>query len=283
MIKIGSYNDLVVERAVDFGLYLNPKADEVLLPSKYVPKNTRPGDTLRVFIYNDSKDRLVATTLAPKAVVGEFACLRVKDITSFGAFMDWGLEKDLLVPISEQLDRMKAGKKYVIKVCLDNATDRVYGTSRISKVCDETPDDLSEGQKVDLLICSVTPIGIMAVVNNRYYGMLQRNETYTPLSIGEKREGYVSRILEDGKIDLSLKRPGYRSISDSSIIILETLKNSGGFIPCHDKSAPDKIRDTFSMSKKEFKRAIGRLYKEGRIEITDRGIRMKPIPPANPD
>jgi predicted RNA-binding protein (virulence factor B family) len=145
-------------------------------------------------------------------------------------------------------------------------------------VCDETPDDLSEGQKIGLLISSVTQIGIMAVVDNRYLGMLRRSETYTPLSIGEKREGYVSRIREDGKIDLSLKKPGYLSISDSSTIILDALKNSDGFIPCHDKSAPDKIRDTFSMSKKEFKRAIGRLYKEGRIEITDRGIRIKPIP-----
>ena len=216
-------------------------------------------------------------------MVGEFACLRVKDITSFGAFMDWGLEKDLLVPVSEQQDRMKTGERYVIKVCLDKTTDRLYGTSRISKVCDEPPDDLSEGQKVDLLICNVTPIGIMAVVNSRYFGMLRRSETYAPLSIGEKREGYVSRILEDGKIDLSLKKPGYFSISDSSTIILDTLKNSGGFIPCHDKSAPDTIRNTFSMSKKEFKRAIGRLYKEGRIEITDRGIRIKPIAPENSD
>jgi uncharacterized protein len=283
MLKVGSYNDLVVERAVDFGLYLNPKADEVLLPSKYVPENTRPGDTLRVFIYRDSKDRLVATTLAPKAVVGEFVCLRAKDITTFGTFMDWGLEKDLLVPISEQQDRMKAGKKYVIKVCLDKATDRIYGTSRIAEACDENTDDLSDGQKVDLLICSVTPIGIMAVVDNRYFGMLQRNETYTPLLIGEKREGYVSRIREDGKIDLSLKRPGYHSISDSSAIVLDMLKNRDGFIPCHDKSTPGEIRDTFSMSKKEFKRAIGRLYKEGRIELTDRGIRIKPMPPVIPD
>jgi predicted RNA-binding protein (virulence factor B family) len=221
---------------------------------------------------------VVATTLAPKAVLDEFACLQAKDISPFGAFMDWGLEKDLLVPIGEQQDRMKAGERYVIKVCLDKATDRLYGTSRIASVCEESPEDLSEGQKVDLLISNITPIGIMAVVNNRYLGMLRRSETYTPVSIGEKREGYVGRIREDGKIDLSLKKPGYLSISDSGTIVLDALEKSDGFIPCHDKSAPDKIRDTFSMSKKEFKRAIGRLYKEGRIEITDRGIRIKPIP-----
>lgn len=276
MLKIGSYNELVVQRAVDFGLYLNPKADEVLLPSKYVPKNTRPGDTLRVFVYTDSKDRPVATTLAPKAVVGEFAYLRVKDVTNFGAFMDWGLEKDLLVPISEQQDRMKAGKKYVIKVCLDEKTSRVYGTSRISRVCDAAPGDLFEGQKVNLLVYSMTKIGISAVVNNRYSGMLYRSETYTPLSMGEHIEGYIARIREDGKIDLSLKKPGYGSITDSRTRIMETLDRSGGYIPCHDKSTPEEIKRAFSMSKKEFKRAIGGLYKEGRIELTDAGIRVKP-------
>lgn len=276
MVKIGSYNELVVQRAVDFGVYLNPKPDEVLLPSKYVPENTRPGDTLRVFVYTDSKDRPVATTRTPKAVVGDFAYLRVKDVTTFGAFMDWGLEKDLLVPAGEQQDRMKPGKKYVIKVCLDEQSGRVYGTSRISRVCDPASEDLRVGQKVDLLIYSITKMGVSAVVNNRYSGMLFRSETYAPLSIGETREGYISRIREDGKIDLSLKKPGYHSISDSSTRIMETLKQRGGYIPCHDKSTPDEIRRIFSMSKKEFKRAIGRLYKAGRITLTDEGIREKP-------
>jgi len=145
MLKIGSYNELVVERAVDFGLYLNQKPDEVLLPLKYVPVNTRPGDILRVFVYTDSEDRPVATTLEPKAVVGEFAYLLVKDIALFGAFMDWGLEKDILVPSSQQQDRMKAGKSYVVKVCLDEMTSRVYGTNRITHNCDKNPKDLSEG------------------------------------------------------------------------------------------------------------------------------------------
>lgn len=276
MIKIGSYNELVVERVVDFGVYLNPKPDEVLLPSKYVPENTRPGDVLRVFVYTDSKDRPVATTRAPKAVVGDFAYLRVKDVTPFGAFMAWGLEKDLLVPAGEQQVRMEAGKKYVIKVCLDETSGRVYGTSRISRVCDPASEDLFVGQKVDLLIYSITKMGISAVVNHRYSGLLYRSETYAPLSIGETIEGFIGRIREDGKIDLSLKKPGYRSITDSSDHIMEILKHRGGYIPCHDKSTPDEIRRIFAMSKKEFKRAIGRLYKAGRIELTDRGIREIP-------
>lgn len=276
MVKIGSYNELVVERVVDFGLYLNPKPDEVLLPSKYVPENARPGDVLRVFVYTDSEDRPVATTRAPKAVVGQFACLRVKDVASFGAFMDWGLEKDLLVPAGEQQERMKAGRKYVVKVCLDETSGRVYGTSRISRVCDPAPDDLPVGQKVHLLICGITKTGVSAVVDNRYAGMLFRGETYMQLSIGEIIEGYVSRVREDGKIDLALKKPGYRSIADSGARIMEILRERGGFIPCHDKSNPEEIKRIFSMSKKEFKRAVGGLYKAGRIELTEKGIREKP-------
>ncbi|MCX5882750.1 MAG: S1-like domain-containing RNA-binding protein [Deltaproteobacteria bacterium] len=274
MLKIGSYNELVVERMVDFGLYLNKKPDEVLLPLKYVPENTRPGDTLRVFVYTDSEDRPVATTLEPKAVVGEFAYLIVKDVASFGAFMDWGLEKDLLVPLNQQQDRMKAGKHYVVKVCLDETTGRVYGTNRITHNCDKNPKDLSEGENVDLLIYGITKIGIMAVVNNRYSGLLYRSEVYASVSIGEKTTGYISRIREDGKIDLTLKSPGYQSISGSGAGILETLKKRGGFIPCHDKSSPDEIRRVFSMSKKEFKKAIGGLYKAGSIRITDKGIQI---------
>jgi len=276
MLKIGSYNELVVERAVDFGLYLNKKPDEVLLPLKYVPAGTRPGDTLRVFVYTDSEDRPVATTLAPKAVVGEFAYLQVKDVAEFGAFMDWGLEKDLLVPSSQQQDRMKAGKHYVVKVCLDDMTGRVYGTNRITHNCDKDPKDLSEGESVDLLIYGITKIGIMAVVNNRYSGLLYRSEVFTSVAIGDKMTGYISRIREDGKIDLTLKSPGYRSVSGSGAKILETLKKRGGFIACHDKSPPDEIRRIFSMSKKEFKKAAGGLYKAGSIQITEKGIQIKP-------
>jgi predicted RNA-binding protein (virulence factor B family) len=274
MLKIGSYNELIVERAVDFGLYLNPKPDEVLLPLKYVPENTRPGDTLRVFVYTDSEDRPVATTLEPKAVVGEFAYLQVKDVASFGAFLDWGLEKDLLVPTSQQQDRMKVGKSYVVKVCLDEMTTRVYGTNRITHNCDKNPKDLSEGEKVGLLIYGVTKIGIMAVVNNRYSGLLYRSEVFTSVSVGDKISGYISRIREDGKIDLTLKSPGYQSVTGSGARILEALKKRGGFIPCHDKSSPDEIRHIFSMSKKEFKKAIGGLYKAGSIQITPKGIQI---------
>jgi predicted RNA-binding protein (virulence factor B family) len=159
-------------------------------------------------------------------------------------------------------------------VCLDEETGRVYGANRITHNCDKNPKDLSEGQKVDLLIYGITKIGIMAVVNNRYSGLLYRSEVYTSVSIGEKTTGYISRIREDGKIDLTLKSPGFRSITGSGAGILEILKKKGGFIPCHDKSSPDEIRRVFSMSKKEFKKAVGGLYKSGSIHITDEGIRI---------
>ncbi len=275
MLKIGSYNELVVQRMVEYGLYLNSGKDEVLLPSKYIPKNTGTGDTLRVFVYTDSEDRPIATTLDPMAVLGDFAYLRVKDVTSFGAFIDWGLEKDLFIPKSEQQSRMKPGMHNVVKICLDTRTNRVYGTCRITPNCDKNLTDLRDGEKVNLLIYDITKIGIMAVVNNRYAGMLYRNETYVPVAVGDKINGYVSRIRNDGKIDLSLKQPGYGSITGSGKHIMETLAKWDGFIPCHDKSTPEEINRTFSMSKKEFKRAAGRLYKNGKIQITDRGIHIK--------
>jgi len=275
MLKIGSYNDLVVEREVDFGVYLNPKADEVLLPSKYVPEHTRPGDTLRVFVYTDSLDRPVATILKPKAVVGECACLEVRSVVPFGAFVDWGLEKDLLVPKNEQQARMKVGKKYVVKVCLDKKTGRCYGTTRIAQNCEKDTKDLVKGKKVRMLIYSLTNLGIMAVVDNKYCGLLYRSETYEPLAIGDVRDGYINRIREDGKIDLTLKKPGYVSVSGSSGRIIHALRKSRGFIACHDKSSPEEIKRLFSMSKKEFKRAIGGLYKTGVIELSKDGIRLK--------
>ena len=275
MLNIGSYNELVVERRVDFGLYLNPKAEEVLLPSKYVPKNAKIGDRLKVFVYTDSEDRPVATTLKPRAVVGEFAYMEARANVPFGTFMDWGLEKDLLVPKSEQQTGMKVGRKYVVKVCLDAQTNRVYGTTRIAANCDRPPKDLVRGQRVRILIYSLTKIGIMAVVDNQYTGLLYRSETYEPLVIGDERVGYVNRIRENGKIDLSLKAPGYGSVSGSSQRVLEALKRSGGFIHCHDGSTPEKIERLFMMSKKEFKRTVGGLYKRGLIDIKDDGIRLK--------
>ncbi len=271
-IKIGSYNRLGVQTKSDFGMYLGTANDRVLLPNKYVPKNLSAGDFIDVFVYTDSEDRLVATTLKPMGVVGDFVFLIAKDVAPFGTFMDWGLEKDLLVPRNEQQNRMESGKKYLVKICRDDRTHRVYGTTQISANCDKDTSGLKVGQQVDILAHSITTIGIMAVVDNRYYGMMYLNETFQKLFIGDTCKGYIVRIREDGKIDLSLKKPGYSSVPKSAEVILYRLNKSKGFIPCHDKSSPEEIRKRFSMSKKEFKRAVGSLYKKRMIEIKDNGI-----------
>ncbi len=263
-----------VQTESDFGVYLNLGEDRVLLPNKYVPESLSIGDFIDVFVYTDSEDRLVATTLKPAGVVGDFVFLTAKDVAPFGTFMDWGLEKDLLVPKNEQQDRMTPGKKYLVKICRDDRTHRVYGTTKISANCDKNTRDLKVGQQVDLIIHTITAIGIMAVVDNRYYGMMYLNETYQKLFTGDTCKGYIMRIREDGKIDLSMKKPGYSSIPKSAEVILYRLNKSGGFIPCHDKSSPEEIRRQFSMSKKEFKRAVGNLYKRRLIELKNNGIAL---------
>ena len=276
MLEIGKYNDLTVESRVEFGLYLDSEEGRILLPQKYVPEDARIGDTLKVFIYTDSEDRLIATTLNPYGILGDFIFLKAKDITPFGTFMDWGLEKDLLVPKSEQQDRMVPGKKYLTKICFDEMTDRLYGTTKISANCDKNIKELKKGQRVNLLIHSFTKIGIMAVINNRYYGMLYITETYEDLSAGDTCTGYIMRLREDNKIDLTLKEPGYNSVKSSGERIVKILHKAGGFIPCHDKSSPEEIKKIFSMSKKEFKRTVGSLFKKGIISLKKDGIMLNP-------
>jgi uncharacterized protein len=274
-LKIGRYNNLVIESRSDYGLYLSSDEDRILLPNKYVPDNFNIGDSLKVFVYTDSEDRLVATTLKPAGIVGDFVFLKAKDVVPFGTFMEWGLEKDLLVPRNEQQDTMVLGKKYLTKICLDSRTQRVYGTTQISVNCDKNIKDLKVGQQVDLIIHSITKIGIMAVINNQYFGMLYLNETYQDLSIGDSCTGYIMRLREDKKIDLTLKKPGYMSVQGSAQQIVTILKEAGGFIQCHDKSSPEDIKKVFSMSKKEFKRAVGGLYKKGILALQKNGISLK--------
>ena len=274
MLQIGRYNTLVVQRKVDFGLYLNPKEEEVLLPSKYVPRNIRPGDSLQVFVYTDSEDRPVATTLKPKAVVGETAHLEVRDTSPIGAFLDWGLEKDLLVPKAEQQAPMRKGQRWVVKLLLDEKTNRVFGSTRIVRHCRKAEDQFRPGQQVRLMVYRFTKLGTLAVVENDFIGLIYHNETYELLKIGERRPGYIRAVRPDGKIDLTLKKPGSASLTGSARRIMETLHKAGGFIPLHDKSRPEDITALLAMSKKEFKRAVGGLYKKRLIEITGEGIRL---------
>ena len=273
---VGQFHTLPVKNLSDYGVYLSFGQDRVLLPNKYVPKDIAMGSKVRVFIYTDSEDRPVATTLEPAGVVGEIVALRVKDTAAFGIFMDWGLEKDLLVPRSEQQGRMEPGEIHLVKICLDESSHRIYGSTLMAELCPGDAQGLTSGMAVDLIIHSITPIGYTALINHTCLGMLYKNETFEDLSIGDRYRGYVLRIREDGKVDLTLKQPGYASVEGSALKILGILEANGGFSPCHDKSRPEDIQAAFSMSKKEFKRALGSLYKQGRITLHKAdGIRLK--------
>ncbi len=273
-IAVGQYHELEVIKRVDFGIYLKAGEDEILLPNRYVPEGTQAGDLLRVFIYRDSEDRLIATTTEPRVVAGEFAALRVVDANKFGVFLDWGLEKDLLVPFSEQYERMIPGKTYLVRVMVDRATDRVIATARIRDYLDKGPFPLAEGDQAQLLVWEFTQIGIKVVINDRYEGMLYQNEVFTELSVGSRLPGFIKQMREDGKIDVTLRKPGYGEIEDAMRLVTEKLEQSGGFLPLTDKSTPEEITQLLPMSKKTFKKAIGGLYKERKITLHPEGIRL---------
>jgi uncharacterized protein len=274
MLKIGDYNELRVDREVSIGIFLESEDVDILMPQKYVPAGTKVDDIIRCFIYKDSEDRLIATTLKPFGKVGDFACLQVKDVNNAGAFMDWGLEKDLLVPHSEQHKRMEPGNKYVVKIILDEKSDRVIGVSRISPFIERDLSDLSEGEKVNLLIYEFTDLGVMAIINDKYRGMLYRNEVFKDLEVGSKVQGYIKKKRDDGKIDLTLQEQGYGEVSSASQIIENKLKENKGILNFSDSSSPEEIKSFFQMSKKVFKKALGGLYREGKIEIKDNHIRL---------
>ncbi|MDQ3392727.1 MAG: S1-like domain-containing RNA-binding protein [Bacteroidota bacterium] len=274
MFRIGDYNRLEIVKEVDFGLYLNSEEGEILLPKKYVPEGTKIGDFINVFIYTDSEDRLIATTLKPHAVVDEFAVMKVKHVTGFGAFLDWGLEKDLLVPLREQHKKLEEGDMAIVRVCLDHKTNRVIGVGKINPFLNKDVSDLSEGEEVALLIYEFTDLGAMALVNEEYSGILYKNETFEDLQIGDVRKGYIKKIRPDNKIDLSLTKQGYKAVEDVTQDLFERLKNAGGFLPYHDKSDPVDIQREFKMSKKVFKKAIGGLFRQGLIQVGNDGIRI---------
>ncbi len=275
MAAIGTLNELEVVKTVDFGVYLDGGSHgEILLPKRYLPENCQVGDRIEVFIYLDSEDRLVATTEKPLAMVGEFAMLKVVEITSFGAFLDWGLMKDLLVPFREQQEKMEKGKSYLVYVYLDNESQRIVATSRLDKCLGNIPVDYEAGEEVDLIIAGKTELGYKAIVDNSHWGVIYHNEVFQPLHPGEKLKGFIKQIRPDEKIDLRLDKPGYEKIDSISQGILDQMKAAGGFLPVNDKSDPDLIVKTFRTSKKNFKKAIGSLYKQHLITIEENGIRL---------
>jgi hypothetical protein len=275
MAAIGLMNELEVVKTVDFGIYLDGGPHgEILMQKRYVPENSKPGDVLNVFIYLDSEDRLLATSETPKAMVGEFAMLKVISVTAVGAFLDWGLPKDLLVPFREQQQRMEEGKSYLVYVYLDDESQRIVATSKLDKCVDNIPVDYEVGEEVDLLIAGQTDLGYKAIIDNSHWGMIYKNEVFQDLKTGQLLKGFIKTIREDEKIDLSLQKEGYEKIDDMSQVILNKLAANNGFLPYTDKTDPELIKKTFQISKKNFKKAIGSLYKHRLVSLEEDGIRM---------
>lgn len=275
MIEIGKYNTLKIVKDLDFGVYLDGGNDlEILLPARYVPKNVKPGDEVEVFIYHDNEGRLIATTAKPHATVGEFKFMEVKSVNQVGAFLDWGIMKDLLVPFKEQKVAMKEGRWYLVYVRLDHVSQRIMASARIEKFLNNTPPTYKVNEEVNILVIDETEIGYKVIINNSHTGLLYHNEVFQRLEKGEERKAYVKAIREDEKIDLSLTKLGYDKIDGVASIILESLEAQGGFLGVHDKSEPELIYSLFRCSKKSFKQAIGTLYKQKRITIEEDGIRL---------
>ena len=280
MITIGKTYKLKAVKKLDFGVYLD--ADnlyEVLLPKKYVPRDLKMGEEIEVFLYLDSEDRPIATTLKPKAQLGEFAYLPVVDINNAGAFLDWGLEKDLFVPFAEQHRPMEVGRSYIVYLYLDKLQGRITASSKIDKFLDdEKPHDFTSKQPVQLLIANTTDLGFKAIINNSHWGVLYKDEVHQRLSFGQSINGFIKNIRPDGKIDLTLRDLSSEGVSKTrdknEQLILNYLKRQGDFAPIHDKTDPEIISNLFGISKKAFKKALSNLYKQRIINIEKDGINI---------
>lgn len=274
MAELGKYNTLTIAREVDFGVYLDASEGiEILLPSRYLPSEYQIGDTVNVFVYRDSEDRLIATTETPFAQVGDFVFLEVVGVSAFGAFLDWGLLKDLFVPHKEQKAKMQLGGKYLVYIYIDEETDRITASAKIDRYVSKETPPFNPGDKVDLLIYQFSDLGYKAIINNRYGGMLYEDETFRHLPIGCKTTGYIKQVREDNKIDLLLDEPGYGKVGGVSEEILNYLETNDGYLALNDKSPSEDIYEAFGVSKKTFKKAIGDLYKRRLITIEQAGIR----------
>jgi predicted RNA-binding protein (virulence factor B family) len=276
-IKVGQFNLMRVDRKVDFGFYMDDGGEGILLPKRFVPSGLQIGDTISVFVYHDSDNRLIATTQEPFAVVGDIAALKVVEVTSQGAFLDWGLMKDLFVPVSQQLSTMRLGGKYLVKLYIDAQTGRVAATEKIDKQISNDDLTVKEGEKVKIQVFRESEIGYVVIVNQVHQGLVYKNEVFTHLHIGQFiDEAFVKKIREDNKLDIGLGKQGGEKLADDNQKIMSLLKSHKGFLPYHDKSAPDDIYAFFGMSKKAFKMNVGMLYKLKLISIEEDGIHLIP-------
>ena len=274
MLKIGEYHTLKIDRETKVGLFLVNETDDVLLPNKYVPNDYKIGDDLTVFVYLDHEERPVATTLKPFITLNSFAVLKVNYINKFGAFLNWGMEKDLFVPFKEQARPMEKDKRYIVTMYLDKQTGRLAASSKINQFLDKEPLDVEVGQEVDLMVSHITEIGINVIINGKFRGLAYQNEVFETVSPGYKTKGYIKTIRPDGKIDVSFQKQGFEAIDDSAQQVLEALKQSDGVLRLNDNSHPEEIKSVMKMSKKTFKKAIGSLYKQKLIDINNEGIQL---------
>ncbi|TNE81841.1 MAG: GntR family transcriptional regulator [Bacteroidetes bacterium] len=277
MIATGRYNTLEIDRETTVGLFLvDDEGNDVLLPRKYYPETFEIGDKLEVFIYRDSEDRQIATNLKPYIDLHKFAFLQVKSVGAMGAFLDWGMEKDLLVPFAEQQGRMEDGKWYVVYLELDDVTDRLFASAKVEKYLENEYLRVAAGDEVDLLVYSQSPLGYSVIVNQVHQGLIFNNEVFGDLAIGSELKGWVKQVRNDQKLDITLNRLGYENSNEPNAQhILAKLQQANGFLPYGDKSDPQVIYTQFGMSKKAFKKAIGSLYKNREIEIEEEGIRLR--------
>ena len=276
-INVGQFNLMRVDRKVDFGFYMDDGGEGILLPKRFVPSGLQIDDTISVFVYHDSDNRLIATTQEPFAVVGDIAALKVVEVTSQGAFLDWGLMKDLFVPVSQQLSTMRLGGKYLVKLYIDAQTGRVAATEKIDKQISNDDLTVKEGEKVKIQVYRESEIGYVVIVNQLHQGLVYKNEVFTHLHIGQFiDEAFVKKIREDNKLDIGLGKQGGEKLADDNQKIMSLLKSHKGFLPYHDKSAPDDIYAFFGMSKKAFKMNVGMLYKLKLISIEEDGIHLMP-------
>lgn len=276
MVEIGRFNTLTVVKIVDFGIYLDGgERGEILMPKEYVPDNCFPDDEIKAFVYFDSEDRIIATTEVPYVQVGEFAFMKVVATSSVGAFLDWGLRKDLLVPFREQRDPMAEGKAYLVYAYVDKASDRIVASTKIDKYLDQVFPDYTPNQEVDILVARKTDLGYAVIVNNAHWGLIYDNEIFQRLKIGQRLKGYIKRVRDDEKIDVSLQPSGFAKIEGLAGEVLEKLKDYGGVLDLSDKSDPEEIYNLFGCSKKNYKKALGTLLKQGLIVIGEKEIKLK--------
>ena len=274
-VKLGKYNQLEVVKTVDFGVYLDGGDDgEILLPSRYVPEGCKPGDVLNVFIYLDNEERLVATTLDPYVQVDEFACLEVAWVNEYGAFLDWGLMKDLFVPFREQKMKMQKGHRYVVHAHVDEDSYRIMASAKVERYLSKEFPEYQSGNEVEVMVWQKTDLGYKVIVDNKFGGLVYQKEIFKPLEPGMRMQAFVRQVREDGKIDLTLQKDGLQKVGDFAEILLQYIKDNGGHTSLNDKSNAEDIYETFGVSKKTFKKAVGDLYKKRLVILVEGGIQL---------